>query len=110
MLAPFHPTHPPRPTPEHSLSLMPNGPCDERRSRRLCAIGRCDAISLSNARSVRMLDPFACPFALAVNLFNRVPLSQALESLQLKRAADHAYFRDVIKRQRRLLEQVSVEM
>ena len=28
----------------------------------------------------------------------------ALEALQLKRAADHAYFRDVIKRQRRCIE------
>lgn len=30
---------------------------------------------------------------------------QALEALQLKRAADHAYFRDVIKRQRRCIDQ-----
>lgn len=28
----------------------------------------------------------------------------ALEALQMKRAADHAYFRDVAKRQRRCLE------
>ena len=28
----------------------------------------------------------------------------ALEALQIKRAADHAYFRDVIKRQRRCIE------
>ena len=28
----------------------------------------------------------------------------ALEALQIKRAADHAYFRDVIKRQRRCVE------
>ena len=27
-----------------------------------------------------------------------------LEALQIKRAADHAYFRDVIKRQRRCIE------
>ena len=30
---------------------------------------------------------------------------QALEALQIKRAADHAYFRDMLKRQRRMLEQ-----
>ena len=30
----------------------------------------------------------------------------ALEALQLKRAADHAYLRDVIKRERRSLEQI----
>lgn len=30
----------------------------------------------------------------------------ALEALQLKRSADHAFFRDMVKRQRRALEQV----
>ena len=30
--------------------------------------------------------------------------AKALEALQIKRAADHAYFRDVIKRQRRCIE------
>lgn len=30
---------------------------------------------------------------------------QALETLQIKRAADHAFFRDILKRQRRCIEQ-----
>ena len=35
----------------------------------------------------------------------RSPLAaQAYDALQIKRAADQAYFRDVIKRQRRCLE------
>lgn len=32
----------------------------------------------------------------------------ALEALQIKRAADHAFFRDVVKRQRRCIEQLAM--